>query len=137
MKHFLISVFTLSLFLDCESQVLKVPIVEHFTNSNCSICAANNSTVYNALDNNPSALHISFFPSSPYSSCFFSMQNPVDNDARTNFYGLYGSTPKLTVNGIQTSLSATNMTLQNLATETSAFMMEIKQTFITTDLIIF
>jgi hypothetical protein len=115
------------------AQVPKKSIVEHFTNSSCSICANNNPLVYSALQANPNVLHITFYPSSPYSNCFFHVQNPVDNDARTNFYGVYGATPKIVVNGALLNLANLPGTLQNAATDSSNFEMLSTQQFITSD----
>ncbi|MBL0309941.1 MAG: T9SS type A sorting domain-containing protein [Bacteroidetes bacterium] len=35
----------------------------------------------------------------PYVNCIFSKQNKSENDARTNFYGIFGSTPRAVVQG--------------------------------------
>lgn len=115
------------------AQVARVNIVEHFTNSNCSVCANSNPSIYSTLSNYPSTLHITFHPSSPYTSCFFSMQNPSENDARTNFYGIYGSTPKLIVNGSLTSASNLSSTLQSALSANSNFDIYTTQIFIASD----
>jgi hypothetical protein len=74
--------------------------VEHFTNSRCSICASLNPGFYqNLAAQGPDVVHIAYHPSSPYQTCLFSQQNKVENDARTQFYGVYGSTPKFLING--------------------------------------
>lgn len=44
-------------------------------------------------------IHLAYHPSSPYSSCIFSQHNPSENDARTNYYGIYGGTPRVVVQG--------------------------------------
>lgn len=79
--------------------VPKKILVEHFTNTRCSVCASRNPGFYSALNQKPEVLHIAYHPSSPYSNCLFSTQNKAENDARTNFYGLYGATPTFTING--------------------------------------
>ncbi len=80
--------------------VSQVVLVEHFTNTRCSICFNRNPGFYANLRQQPTGtLHIAYHPSSPYRLCQFSQQNPTENDARTNFYGIYGSTPRLVVNG--------------------------------------
>lgn len=81
------------------SQQMQTVIVEHFTNTRCSVCAARNPAFYNLLNNYPEVLHIAYHPSSPYSTCIFSQHNPVENDARTNYYGMYGGTPRVVVQG--------------------------------------
>lgn len=77
----------------------RAVLVEHFTNSRCSICAARNPAFYATLRQQPGVLHVSYYPSSPYTACVFSQQNRAENDARTNFYGVYGATPRLVING--------------------------------------
>jgi hypothetical protein len=79
--------------------VPRTVVVEHFTNTVCSICASRNPGFYANLRQQPSVLHIAYHPSSPYRACLFSQQNTVENDARTNFYGVYGGTPRLVING--------------------------------------
>jgi hypothetical protein len=80
----------------------KVPVksvVEHFTNTKCSICANRNPGFFSNLNSTTGFYHISIFPSAPYSSCPLSIQNKIDADARTNFYSVYGGTPRLVING--------------------------------------
>lgn len=97
------SLFTLFIILitglGSIAQVEKTVIVEHFTNTRCGVCASKNPGLFSLLDNYPQVLHIAFHPSSPYSSCIFSQHNPAENDARTNFYGIYGGTPRVVLNG--------------------------------------
>ncbi|KAA5537132.1 T9SS type A sorting domain-containing protein [Taibaiella lutea] len=80
-------------------QVDKQVVVEHFTNTYCSVCASRNPGFYNNLMNFPQIIHIVYHPSSPYASCPFSQYNKVENDARTNFYGVFGGTPRLAIQG--------------------------------------
>ncbi|MBO2011425.1 T9SS type A sorting domain-containing protein [Hymenobacter negativus] len=80
-------------------QVPKTVLVEHFTNTVCSICASRNPGFYLNLRQQVGTLHIAYHPSSPYRACMFSQQNVGENDARTNFYGVYGGTPRLVLNG--------------------------------------
>lgn len=87
------------------AQVSKKTIVEHFTNTKCSICASRNPGLNANLNANPNVLRISIHPSSPYANCFLSQQNTSDNDARTNYYNVYGGTPKLVINGTAISTS--------------------------------
>jgi len=81
------------------AQVPKKIVVEHFTNTRCSICANANPTLYSNLVAHPQILHLAIHPSSPYSSCLLSQQNNPDNDDRTNYYGIYGGTPVVVVQG--------------------------------------
>ena len=94
---FIVAAFTQMAFV--QAQVAKKTIVEHFTNTKCSICANRNPGFHTNLIANPSVESISIHPSSPYSTCFLSQQNTSDNDARTNYYGVYGGTPRLVING--------------------------------------
>jgi len=81
------------------SQVPKKTIVEHFTNTNCSVCASRNPGFYTNLNAQINVLHLAVHPSAPYSSCLLYKQNTTSNDARTNYYSIYGSTPRLVING--------------------------------------
>ncbi len=82
------------------AQTSKKMLVEHFTNTKCSICASLNPGFYANLRNQPPGIrHISYHPSSPYVGCLFSQQNKPENDARTNYYNVYGGTPKILING--------------------------------------
>ena len=92
-----------SLFATDAAQAQAVPravLAEHFTNTVCSICASRNPGFYANLRRQAApVLHVAYHPSSPYRACVFSQQNPAENDARTNFYGVYGGTPRLVLNG--------------------------------------
>lgn len=101
-----LSILFLSALTSLSAQVEKKVVVEHFTNSVCSICANRNPDFFANLDNHPDVLHIAIHPSSPYSSCLFNNNNPEENDARTNYYGIYGSTPKLVVQGENIAVNA-------------------------------
>lgn len=101
MKHtsFFIGSIILLLSHAAFSQVPKKIVVEHFTNTNCGTCAVRNPGFYTNLNNQSGVLHLAVHPSSPYSSCLLYQQNATANDARTNYYGIYGSTPRLVING--------------------------------------
>lgn len=81
------------------AQSPRTVLVEHFTNTKCSICASRNPGFYSTMDNYPQVIHIAFHPSAPYNSCYFNLQNKTENDNRTYFYNAYGSTPKFVLNG--------------------------------------
>lgn len=81
------------------AQVEKTIVVEHFTNTVCSTCANANPALFSLLDDYSEVLHISYHPSSPYSSCAFNQHNPFENDDRTVFYGIYGATPRVVLQG--------------------------------------
>lgn len=82
------------------AQVPQKVIVEHFTNTKCSVCASRNPGFYTNYNNQSGVMHIAYHPSSPYSACAFSQHNPSENDARTNYYGIYGGTPRLVIQGV-------------------------------------
>src|SRR4051812_23780642 len=106
----------LNVFLLCVTshfagaQVPKKIVVEHFTNTNCSICASKNPGFYANLSSQPNIQHIAVHPSSPYPACMLSQHNVTENDARTNYYGVYGSTPRFIING---ELIAPSVNLDN------------------------
>jgi len=81
------------------AQSPKTVLIEHFTNTRCSICASRNPGFYSVFSNYPQVIHIAFHPSAPYSQCYFSLQNKTENDDRTYFYNTYGSTPDFFING--------------------------------------
>ncbi|MCX6198395.1 MAG: Omp28-related outer membrane protein [Bacteroidetes bacterium] len=91
--------FSLLLTTQIFAQSPRTVLIEHFTNTRCSICASKNPAFYSTLANYPQVLHIAFHPSAPYSLCYFSQQNPIENDERTTYYGIYGSTPQIVLNG--------------------------------------
>ncbi len=92
------------------SQIPQTVIVEHFTNSVCSICASRNPAFYDLLQDYPNVLHVAYHPSAPYPSCIFYQSNPAENDARTNYYGVYGSTPRIVIQGEVVAPSSPLMT---------------------------
>jgi len=104
-KYFILFNLLLSIFT-VFSQVPKKVIVEHFTNTLCSVCASRNPGFRTNLNAQDSILYISYHPSSPYKNCIYSQHNAAENDGRTKFYGLYGSTPRLAIQGQVISASA-------------------------------
>jgi hypothetical protein len=101
MKKYLYSLAILFAFpvLVQAQSVPRKAVAEHFTNSWCGVCAGANPTLYTTLRNNPNVLHISYFPSSPYSGCQINRLNTAGNDVRTRYYDAYGSTPKVVLQG--------------------------------------
>lgn len=99
------------------SQVARKTTVEHFTNTRCSVCASRNPALFDLLDDYPEVLHIAYHPSSPYSNCIFSQHNPTENDARTNFYGIYGGTPRVVLQGGVIGFQNPILTQQQLEAE--------------------
>src|SRR5580765_1346486 len=79
--------------------VPRTTVVEHFTNTFCSVCASRNPGFYSNLAAFPDVLHISIYPSAPYPACPFNQMNKAEQDARANYYGVLGATPRLVING--------------------------------------
>lgn len=81
-------------------QVEQKVVVEHFTNTNCGICGSRNPGLFKNLANeNADVIHISYYPSRPYSDCKLNNHNSAENDTRTKYYGIYGSTPQIVIQG--------------------------------------
>ncbi|MDX2172007.1 MAG: T9SS type A sorting domain-containing protein [Bacteroidota bacterium] len=89
-----------------NAQVPKKVIVEHFTNTKCSICASRNPGFYTNFNAQSGVIHLAIHPSSPYAACVLSQHNVTENDGRTNYYGIYGGTPRLVIQGVVISGSA-------------------------------
>ncbi len=113
-----------------QAQVAKKVIVEHFTNTRCSICASRNPGFFQNLDAFPEVIHLQIHPSSPYSSCLLSMHNRLENDARTDYYSIYGATPRIVIQG-QTVSPSTNYGDPGLLTQqlnqTTPFSLLVKE----------
>ncbi len=106
MKNILVVTVAFIVSATSFAQVSKTIVVEHFTNSVCSICASRNPGFYENLSEQENVLHLAIHPSAPYSSCIFNLNNVIENDDRTNYYGIYGSTPRLVIQGDVISSSA-------------------------------
>lgn len=89
-----------SITLLASAQVDRNVIVEHFTNTHCSTCASRNPGLLNNLsEHNSDVIHISYFPSRPYADCKLNNHNGAENDDRTKYYGIFGSTPQIVIQG--------------------------------------
>ncbi len=134
MKKGLLLGLSLCLCLLFGLQAQEVPrtiIVEHFTNSRCGICASRNPGFYSNLNSQEGVLHLAIHPSSPYSTCIFNQANPGENDARTNYYGIYGGTPRLVIQGtvISTSTNYGNASIfEPYQNQTTPVSLDIRQT---------
>jgi len=110
------------------AQVPKTVLVEHFTNSYCSVCASRNPGLFANLANFPNALHLSYHPSSPYKQCPLNQYDKEGNDGRTNHYSIYGSTPRVVANGVplspQTSLASSQF-IDDIKNEMSDYSIEV------------
>ena len=107
-------------------QVPRRVVAEHFTNSYCSICANRNPALYQNLSQFPQVLHLAIYPSAPYAACPINQYNKQEQDARTNYYGVYGSTPRLLVQGVEFTGSFSSASLfQSQLNTTSSFAADL------------
>jgi hypothetical protein len=99
-KNIFCITFILTSFNSIQAQpVARKVVVEHFTNTYCSVCASRNPGYHKNLFTFPQVVHVSYFPSAPYSGCPINQENKTEHDARTNFYGIYGATPRIVIQG--------------------------------------
>lgn len=125
MNKLIKSFFVLFLPLVSFSQEIKRSVVEHFTNTSCSICAANNGNIYNSVKSNSNLLHITFHPSSPYSNDIFNVLNKDENDNRTKFYGVFGGTPRIVFNGSPIGINSLNSRISQSQNEMTNFSIRV------------
>ncbi|MEQ1744708.1 MAG: Omp28-related outer membrane protein [Saprospiraceae bacterium] len=99
-KYPLFVVFALAVFtLGAQSLPKKYVLLEHFTNSRCSVCASRNPAFYTLIHQYPNEVrHISYHPAIPYNDCKIYLANTTQNNARTAAYGVFG-TPRVALNG--------------------------------------
>lgn len=98
MKNFLIATLLLS-SSTVFGQVSKKVVLEHYTNTLCGNCSFQNPKIISNLEKNPEVLHLTIHPSRPYTACILNKHNTAEQDARTKDYGIFGSTPRLVVQG--------------------------------------
>lgn len=129
-----IILFTLFAALTAQpffAQVTKKVVLEHFTNSLCSACASRNPGLYNNINNQTNVIHLAIHPSAPYSGCLINQHNTPENNGRTNYYGIFGSTPRIVINGVVISSStnySSNSIFNNYVNQTSPASIKISQT---------
>lgn len=117
MKKTLLTLLAIASLSTAYTQgVPKAVVVEHFTNSHCGVCASRNPGMFNTLATLPDVIHVAYYPSAPYSGCQINQMAKSDNDARTNYYGIYGSTPRIVVQGVPVA-PTTNYSDANLYTQ--------------------
>ena len=91
----------LAFALSAQVSAKKYVLLEHFTNSKCSICASKNPAFYTLIGQPqyaPDVHHISIHPSVPYNTCVFYLANTTENNAWAAIYNIQG-TPRVAVNG--------------------------------------
>lgn len=136
MKKSLNTVIALVIVQLLSAQSPKQVVIEHFTNTRCSICASRNPGFYQTLASYPQVIHIAFHPSAPYQNCYFSQQNKTENDGRTNYYNTYGSTPDFVLNGklLPSANPAINTsTIDTALNQTSPIEVEATEELMTAD----
>lgn len=99
MKKSILITLIFGMIYGLHAQVPKKIVLEHFTNTRCGICASKNPGLFSNLENNKAVIHMAVHPSSPYSNCVLYQHNPTENNARTNYYGVLGGTPRIVING--------------------------------------
>lgn len=113
------------------AQAKKYVLLEHFTNSQCSICASRNPAFFNLISKYEGDVHhLAIHPSVPYPSCVFHQGNPADNNARKDYYGVFG-TPNVYMLGVKTSSGATLLAeadLQAQLGQTSPLQLLVEET---------
>ncbi len=119
--------------LMAQTPAKKYVLLEHFTNSRCSICKNKNPAFYNLITQTQYAddvHHISYHPSVPYNTCVFYLANKVENNARAAVYGVQG-TPRLALNGTLISENGPLLpeaTLQTYLGQTSPVYLQVAET---------
>jgi len=114
MKTFFTLIFISLMTIGSLAQTTQTVVVEHFTNTLCGNCAARNPAFYDLLGNYPDVIHISYHPSAPYPACVLHQHNASENDGRANFYGAYGGTPTVVVQGEWTGFQNPILTANEL-----------------------
>lgn len=133
-KHIITFLFAaLAGGLSAQTLAKKYILIEHFTNSRCSICASRNPAFYNTINQYPNDIHhLSIHPPVPYVNCALYQHNKTDNEARANVYGIAG-TPVLAINGVEQApgnplISAT--TIQANLNKTSPLHLKVSQNIV-------
>jgi len=133
MKKISLLALLLSITIVATAQVSKTIMVEHFTNSVCSVCNILNPGILSNIDNQGNIIHLSIHPSKPYDECLFSQQNPTEQDNRAIYYNIFNATPRLVINGqvIQSgtdySADALYDSYENQTSPISITMLQTKQ----------
>ncbi|MDX1479812.1 MAG: Omp28-related outer membrane protein, partial [Saprospiraceae bacterium] len=109
----------------------KYPLLEHFTNTPCVICASQNPGFFNRLEAYAGQYHhVSFWPGTPYTSCIFYQANIPENTARKNYYLQVVGSPDVAINGVdfKSPSSVTNAVLDGLVGGTSWLSITVQET---------
>lgn len=132
---FMKNLFTFLLFLGtfqlaiAQTSAPKYLLFEHFTNTNCGVCASQNPSFFNTIANYPDNVHhIAYHPPFPYQQCVFYQANTSENEDRTSFYSIFG-TPRIVWNGTFTSSPAgvSASEIEDRIAETSPIAIEVEE----------
>ena len=119
--------------LTAQTTAKKYVLLEHFTNSNCSVCKSKNPAFYSLIGQAQYAddvHHIAYHPPVPYVACVFYQANKPENSGRSAIYGITG-TPRLALNGELISANGPLLpeaTLQSKLNQTSAVALQVTET---------
>ena len=101
--HLLSTLFLFLAFTLTAQNVKKIPLVEHFSNTRCPICASKSPALNATLKANEGKVHhITYHPPYPYDDCIFYVANKTGNQGRADYYNVPG-TPRAYLNGVKTS----------------------------------
>lgn len=130
-KHsLLLLLFMAASAIQAQDSAKKYVLIEHFTNSNCSVCGSRNPAFYALINQYPDDIHhISIHPPIPYSNCALYQANTVENSARSNYYNIFG-TPSIAINGELQPLSSpllTATTLQSYLGQESPIRVQVTE----------
>lgn len=99
MKTFQTLLFFLLALVVTAQDATKVPLLEHFTNTRCPICASRNPGFHDLRKSFGNEVnHIAYHPKYPYSTCKFYQHNKEGNQSRADHYNISG-TPTVYLNG--------------------------------------
>ncbi|MFK7932255.1 MAG: T9SS type A sorting domain-containing protein [Saprospiraceae bacterium] len=130
MKNILTLFLVIFVSVSGFSQAKKYLLFEHFTNTNCSICAARNPPFFALIENYPDDVHhIAYHPPYPYINCVFYQHNRDENQNRTDFYSIPGTPRVVWQGGQKTSPSVvTAEKIEEELAETSPIEILVEET---------
>lgn len=126
----MLMMLTLTTWTFAQSAAKRYILLEHFTNSRCSICGSQNPGFYSTIANySEDVHHISYHPPIPYNNCVFYLSNPNENSTRASYYNVNG-TPRVLRNGVNASSAAqvTSAVLNGLLGQTSPLQVVVSET---------
>lgn len=130
-KLFFFVAFLIQTLAYAQPSAPRYVLVEHVTNSRCSVCASRNPAMYTLLGQYETAVHhLAYHPSFPYSNCIFYQANTTENNARAAYYDVT-STPKVILNGGLVAPATTLLPAAKLTAElnqTSPIYVQVTET---------